>query len=544
MRKSIIYLLLALTLATAVPMLTQEQKSALIADYRELIKVHPDLLSLYTGLAVTCISQNTNRDDARWAIEQLSATDKGRRTAYYLQVALANAEGRPKDADASLRAYLAAEPFAALEISQLPTPEFIAGMSASVKMTTEQIVEAPPFIADTAYLDHAHNQESRLREYLRQNPEDRQAQYYLGMHFLADERYKEAEQVFGRLEAQRVDGLSSALRGVALEMLGKPREAQSEYLKALQTNFGDWPELEREQAKRLGLADELSWLMPPDGTYYLDAAWRSLAASGRYAEALELTERYSNALYHVRAYLRSKLGDAEGARRELLGVKFSLLESSVWTMVSGHLFMAAVLELNGLSDEARLWQDRAAQDVGIILTHSIRDDFAENIRQMRIASFYELSRPLRPGESQVNPMGDKKPDEHPLVGKTLPDVEFVEMDGRGIKLPATADHWRLLWFWRSDCAPSVREVEDLKQLTKTQSGLEIICVNLGEETKAINEYMQKYELEWRMLRAGGSQAEALSVAATPTMMLINPEGMVKAVFQGYARADVMSGWMK
>lgn len=524
---------------------TPEQKEAIFADYSDAIARHPDILPLYTGKVIVCLNLGIHLDSVPQTIADLKAREGGSRMAEFLMVALANYQKYPDTALKNLKAYLANDPMAAFQIHEFPRDQVIAKMGSGIVLSAPTPQPAAEFKPDAAYLDHTKHRESQLRDYLSRNPTDWQAAFYLILHLMADGRYKEAEPFASALAAQKPDdGMAGAIYGMIKDLLGNAKGALESYLKALKIPFDKWSDPGRYQAERVGLDEELSWVMPPDGSYFVEYAWRHLATFGRYADALSLLEGYPNAMQPVRAYLRWKLGDAEGAMRELQASQLDLSDNSLWAGFSHRLFIAAVLELNGFADESRTMLEVAVLVPGAMSDYPVQRDIIDYLRDSRVTSFYEQYTPV--GNNQtINVLNStNEPLNHPLVGKPLPDVELVDMGDRAYHIKPAAGKWMMVEFWMTDCAACIREIAEIKKLRENHSDLVLLGVDLAEAPDKIREYQAKYGMVWESVRAGQSQVEAYKVLATPTMVLIDPQGTVKAVFQGFTESARLEEFIK
>ena len=524
---------------------TQEQKEAIVAEYDNVLAHHPDILPLYSGKVIACLNLGINLDSVPQIIAELQKREGGSRMAEFLTVALANYQKDPVAATHALKAYLANDPMAAFQIHEYPREQVITEMSSGIILSAPAPKSVAEFKPDAAYLDHTKHRESQLRDFISRNPTDWQAAFYLILHLMVDGRYKEAAPFAATLAGQRPDdGMAQAVYGMNLDLLGKPKDALEYYLKALKIPFDKWSEPERYQAERVGLDEELSWVTPPDGSYYVDFAWRHLAEEGRYGDALALLDNFPNSLQPVRGFLRWKLGDAEGARRELMASQLDLSDNSLWAGFSHRLFIAAMLDLNGNAMESQQMLEKALPIAGEMLAFPVRQDLMDYLRNYRITSFYEQYTPMGQN-STINVLDSKtEPLDHPLVGKTLPDVEFVDLDDRAYHIKPEGSKWMMIEFWMTDCPACIREIAEVKKLRESHPDLFLVGVNLAETPAKIREYQTKYGMDWETVRAGQSQVEAFKILATPTLVLVDPPGTVKAVFQGFTEAARIEEFMK
>lgn len=116
------------------------------------------------------------------------------------------------------------------------------------------------------------------------------------------------------------------------------------------------------------------------------------------------------------------------------------------------------------------------------------------------------------------------------LGKNLPG-ELVELQQRWGKVV-------IMTFWASWCGPCMRELPVLAQLQKVvgKDALEVIAVNWDEPRAQVVKFARhnrKLDLEY-VLDNRGKAAEAYGVKAIPLMFVLDQDGRINAVHQGYS----------
>ncbi len=96
----------------------------------------------------------------------------------------------------------------------------------------------------------------------------------------------------------------------------------------------------------------------------------------------------------------------------------------------------------------------------------------------------------------------------------------------------------------TDCAACIREIAEIKKLQENHGDLLLLGVNLAEPPEKIREHQAKHGMDWDSVRAGQSQVEAYKILATPTLVLVDPQGTVKAVFQGFTEVARIEEFMR
>lgn len=107
-------------------------------------------------------------------------------------------------------------------------------------------------------------------------------------------------------------------------------------------------------------------------------------------------------------------------------------------------------------------------------------------------------------------------------------------DGETVTLKDLRGRWILLNFWASWCLPCREEMPSLNQLHRQFSeDLVVLGVNVGENRKTVREFIEEYDLDFRVLRdPDGSIPARYDVHALPETWLIDPGGTIVGLIQG------------
>lgn len=116
-------------------------------------------------------------------------------------------------------------------------------------------------------------------------------------------------------------------------------------------------------------------------------------------------------------------------------------------------------------------------------------------------------------------------------GDRAPDVEFVTLEGKHIRLSELRGHPVLVTFWVSDCRSCLQEIPDLTALYRTYSarGFEAIAVAMAYDLpNRVLEIARGRQVPYKVaLDPLGRIAEAFGqVSQVPSSFLIAPEGRV------------------
>ncbi len=118
-----------------------------------------------------------------------------------------------------------------------------------------------------------------------------------------------------------------------------------------------------------------------------------------------------------------------------------------------------------------------------------------------------------------------------LDGKTL-NVSGPTLDGKTISTADFQGKTLLVVYWMSLTEPDRRELIDLLALYDKHKakGFEVLSVNLDPDRSMLDTYLKQQSLPWPVIFEDGSldsrPANDLGIIATPTMILVSPEGKV------------------
>lgn len=123
----------------------------------------------------------------------------------------------------------------------------------------------------------------------------------------------------------------------------------------------------------------------------------------------------------------------------------------------------------------------------------------------------------------------------------------LDDDAPAFTLPAMADRSQIslqdyrgkvvyVDFWASWCVPclaSFPAISSLYQQYKDR-GFVVIGVNLDEDVKAAEAFLQRFPVTYPQLRGSGSQvAQHYEVAGMPTAFIVGRQGKLRLIHQGF-----------
>jgi thiol-disulfide isomerase/thioredoxin len=131
---------------------------------------------------------------------------------------------------------------------------------------------------------------------------------------------------------------------------------------------------------------------------------------------------------------------------------------------------------------------------------------------------------LDPGDKMLNALGKES------------------RSGEKIRVDAHRGKVMVVSFWASWCGPCMQELPVLEGLQKQVSTrrLRVVAINYQESVGLYAQHLKKMQgMQMSLVHdADGSLAEALGVESLPHMFIIDHEGRVAHVHQGYSREQL------
>lgn len=98
----------------------------------------------------------------------------------------------------------------------------------------------------------------------------------------------------------------------------------------------------------------------------------------------------------------------------------------------------------------------------------------------------------------------------------------------------------LLDFWATWCGPCMKSMPFYSHVyhQKQQEGLEVVAVNVDENSQDVNAYLQNHPVAYPVVfNPGGDCPQTYAVQAMPSSYLIDKSGKVRYVHLGYREED-------
>ena len=134
------------------------------------------------------------------------------------------------------------------------------------------------------------------------------------------------------------------------------------------------------------------------------------------------------------------------------------------------------------------------------------------------------------------------------VGDKAPLFSLPSLNNnQPVALAQFANQVVYLDFWASWCAPCRTSFPLLNELYQKyqKQGFEVVAVNLDEDPEAAQKFLTEFQVAFTTVRdAEGQWAENYEIESMPTSFIIDRQGVVQRVHQGFTKADIEELEMK
>jgi peroxiredoxin len=124
-----------------------------------------------------------------------------------------------------------------------------------------------------------------------------------------------------------------------------------------------------------------------------------------------------------------------------------------------------------------------------------------------------------------------------LLGKPAPSFELKTIAGETVKLQDLRGKVVLLDFWASWCGPCMMAMPEIEKIHQEFAGqsVMVIGVNQRDDAEAAQEAVESKAITFiQILDTDGSVGDAFGVTGIPQTVLIDAEGRIQRIHQGYS----------
>jgi peptide/nickel transport system substrate-binding protein len=119
------------------------------------------------------------------------------------------------------------------------------------------------------------------------------------------------------------------------------------------------------------------------------------------------------------------------------------------------------------------------------------------------------------------------------AAEPAPPVALAALDGGRFSLTGHRGRVVFLDFWASWCAPCKQSLPLVEHYARAHPDIDVVAVNVGESAAAARAYARQTRLANVVLDPDEIAAHAYGVNGFPTMVVVDPAGMVRAKWIGY-----------
>jgi len=126
-------------------------------------------------------------------------------------------------------------------------------------------------------------------------------------------------------------------------------------------------------------------------------------------------------------------------------------------------------------------------------------------------------------------------------GEEVNSFALMDMSDNQLDLSGIIKDNRYTWinFWATWCGPCREEMPMMSDIYDEYSnkGLAIVAVNVNENKRTIQNYLDQYPVPFTVLRdSTGEITQSYNVEALPTSLLVDSAGVVQRITIGYSKA--------
>jgi peroxiredoxin len=130
------------------------------------------------------------------------------------------------------------------------------------------------------------------------------------------------------------------------------------------------------------------------------------------------------------------------------------------------------------------------------------------------------------------------------IGKQAPDFELRTVDGELVHLAALRGKVVVLDFWATWCGSCLEEIPPLEKLQTEAAPAKMVILGVsGEDAKAVREWREKNERSFRTLVGAEKTAKDFGVGPMPTLVVIDPQGVIVTYVVGFDSERQLRGWI-
>ena len=123
------------------------------------------------------------------------------------------------------------------------------------------------------------------------------------------------------------------------------------------------------------------------------------------------------------------------------------------------------------------------------------------------------------------------------IGASVPSYDYVDGNGKTVRISEFAGKWILMDFWSIGCGPCVKSVPELGAISKEfPESLSVISISLDKESvwrEASKEHGIFWN-DWNDPKGTSGSVRSYGTNGIPTFVLVSPEGIINDIIVGYS----------
>jgi Thiol-disulfide isomerase and thioredoxins len=122
-------------------------------------------------------------------------------------------------------------------------------------------------------------------------------------------------------------------------------------------------------------------------------------------------------------------------------------------------------------------------------------------------------------------------------GSYVPSYDYMDGNGKTVRISDFAGKWVLMDFWSIGCGPCVKSIPELSVISKEfPDALAVVSISLDKESlwrEASKEHGIFWN-DWNDPKGASGSVRSYGAKGTPTFVLVSPEGIVSDIIVGYS----------
>lgn len=125
------------------------------------------------------------------------------------------------------------------------------------------------------------------------------------------------------------------------------------------------------------------------------------------------------------------------------------------------------------------------------------------------------------------------------AGETMPDFEFITLEGKTVKISDYKGQIIMLNFWATWCPYCVQEMPDLETMN-TYDDVVVLALNAREDFDTVSEYISETPYDFDiLLDEDGYYSDLFYVSSLPSTFFIDEDGILLGMMPGMMTLDQM-----